>query len=72
MNPMTRQACPAPNVLADSQETSQKHMTKYSIPARKTMGGAVLDLPSKGKTSKTSVAEGVMSVCPACFEDQLS
>ena len=47
-------------------------MTKYSIPARKTIGGAVLDLPSKGKTSKTSVAEGVMSVCPACFEDQLS
>ena len=44
-------------------------MTKYSIPARKTVRGAVLDLPSKGKTSETSVTEGMMSVCPACFED---
>ena len=33
------------------------------------MRGAVLDLPSKGKMSETSVAEGVMSICPACFED---
>ena len=44
-------------------------MTKYSIPARKTVRGAVLDLPSKGKTSETSVTEGMMSVCPARFED---
>ena len=29
------------------------------------MRGAVLDLPSKGKMSETSVAEGTMSVCPA-------
>ena len=29
------------------------------------MRGAVLDLPSKGKMSETSVAEGAMSVCPA-------
>ena len=44
-------------------------MTKYSIPERKTVGGAVLDLPLKGKTSETSVTEGMMSVCPARFED---
>ena len=54
---------------ADGQETTWKHMTKYSIPARKTVRGAVLDLPSKGKTSETSVTEGMMSVCPARFED---
>ena len=51
-----------PNVSADSQETVWKHMTKYSIPTRKIMRGTVLDLPSKGKTSETSVAEGAMSV----------
>ena len=37
-------------------------MTKYSIPARKTVRGAVLDSPSKGKTSETSVVEGTMSI----------
>ena len=37
-------------------------MTKYSIPTRKTMRGAVLDSPSKGKMTETSVAEGTMSV----------
>ena len=47
-------------------------MTKYSLPTRKTMRGAVLDSPSKGKMSETSVVEGVMSVCPACSEDQPS
>ena len=50
------------NVLADSQETVQKHMTKYSMLKRKMMWGMVLDLPSKGKTSETSVVEGAMSV----------
>ena len=34
--------------------------------------GAVLDSPSKGKTTETCVAEGTMSVCPACFKDRLS
>ena len=33
------------------------------------MRGAVLDLPLKGKTTETCVAEGMMRVCPACFED---
>ena len=33
------------------------------------MRGVVLDSPSKGKMSETSVAEGAMSVCPAHFED---
>ena len=37
-------------------------MTKYSIPARKTVRGAVLDSPLKGKMSETSVAEGAMSI----------
>ena len=51
------------NVLADSQETVQKHMTKYSmLKKRKMMRGAVLDSPSKGKMTETSVAEGMMSV----------
>ena len=36
------------------------------------MRGAVLDLPSKGKLSETSVAEGMMGICPACSEDWLS
>ena len=47
-------------------------MTKYSIQARKTVRGAVLDSPSKGKMTETCVAEGAMSVCPACFKDQPS
>ena len=47
-------------------------MTKYSIQARKTVRGAVLDLPSKGKMTETCVAEGTMSICPACFKDRLS
>ena len=47
-------------------------MTKYSIPARKMMRGAVLDLPSKGKTTETCVVESMMRVCPAHFEDWLS
>ena len=59
-------------MLADSQETTWKQMTKYSIQARKTVRGVVLDLPLKGKTTETCVAEGVMSVCPACFNDRLS
>ena len=36
------------------------------------VGGVVLDSPSKGKTTETCVAEGVMSICPACFKDLLS
>ena len=47
-------------------------MIKYSILARKMMRGAVLDLPSKGKTTETCVVEGMMRVCPAHFEDWLS
>ena len=31
--------------------------------------GVVLDSPSKGKMTETCVAEGVMSICPACFKD---
>ena len=56
-------------MLAYGQETTWKQMTKYSIQARKTVRGAVLDSPSKGKMTETCVAEGAMSVCPACFED---
>ena len=44
-------------------------MTKYSIPTRKMARGVVLDSPSKGKSTETCVAEGVIRVCPACFED---
>ena len=33
------------------------------------MRGAVLDLPSKGKTTETCVLEGAMRVCPAHIED---
>ena len=44
-------------------------MTKYSILAREKVRGAVLDLPSKGKSTETCVAEGTMRVCPACFKD---
>ena len=51
-----------PNMLADSRETAQKHMTKYSIPTRKMTRGSVLDSPSKGKTTETSVVEGTMSI----------
>ena len=54
---------------ADGQETTQKHMTKYGIPTRKMMRGAVLDSPLKGKMSETNVVEGAMSICPARFED---
>ena len=57
---------------ADGRETTQKQMTKYSIQARKTVRGAVLDSPLKGKTTETCVVEGAMSICPACFNDQLS
>ena len=60
------------NVSADSQETTQKQMTKYSILARKMVRDVVLDSPSKGKMTETCVVEGVMSVCPACFKDWLS
>ena len=58
------------NVLAVGQETAWKHMTKYSIPTRKMVRGGVLDSPSKGKSTETCVAEGMMRVCPACFEDR--
>ena len=51
-----------PNVSADGQETTWKHMTKYSIPARETVRGAVLDLPLKGKMTETCVVEGTMSI----------
>ena len=37
-------------------------MIKYSIPTKETMRSTVLDLPSKGKMSETSVVEGVMSI----------
>ena len=47
-------------------------MTKYSIEARKTVRGVVLDSPSKGKMTETCVAEGAMSACPACFKDRPS
>ena len=60
------------NVSVDGQETAWKPMTKYSIPTRKMTRGAVLDSPSKGKTTETCVAEGAMSVCPACFKDRPS
>ena len=61
------------NILADSQETTWKHMTKYSIPAREMVRGVVLDSPSKGKTTETCVAEGVMSfVQPAPRTGQAS
>ena len=36
------------------------------------MRGVVLDSPLKGKMSETSVAEGAMNICPACFKDRLS
>ena len=60
----------APNVSADSRETTQKQMTKYSILARKKVRGAVLDSPSKGKSTETCVAEGAIRVCPARLEDR--
>ena len=44
-------------------------MTKYSIQARKMVRGAVLDLPSKGKTTETCVEAGAMRVCPAHLKD---
>ena len=44
-------------------------MTKYSILAREKVRGAVLDLPSKGKSTGTCVVEGMIRVCPACFKD---
>ena len=47
-------------------------MTKYSIPTRKMARGVVLDLPSKGKSTETCVAEGAIRVCPARFKDWLS
>ena len=47
-------------------------MTKYSIQARKTVRDAVLDSPSKGKTTETCFAEGAISVCPARLKDRLS
>ena len=46
------------NVSAHGRETSQKHLTKYSIQTRKMVRGAVLDLPSKGKLIETCIAEG--------------
>ena len=58
-----------PNVSAEGRETTRKQMTKYSIQAKKTVRGAVLDSPLKGKMTETCVAEGAMSVCPACFKD---
>ena len=61
-----------PNMSADGRETTRKQMTKYSIQARKTVRGAVLDSPSKGKSTETCVAESVIRVCPACFEDRPS
>ena len=60
------------NVLADGQESAWRFMTKYSIPTRKMARGAVLDSPSKGKSTETCVAEGAIWVCPACSEDRLS
>ena len=54
---------------ADGQETIQKQMTEYSILAREKVRGVVLDLPSKGKSTETCVAEGAIRVCPARFED---
>ena len=45
-------------------------MTEYSILAREKVRGVVLDLPSKGKSTETCVAEGAIRVCPAHFEDQ--
>ena len=59
-----------PNLSADSRETTQKQMTKYSILARKKVRGAVLDLSPKGKLTETCVVEGAMRVCPAHFEDR--
>ena len=36
------------------------------------MRGAVLDSPSKGKTTETCFAEGAISVCPARLKDRPS
>ena len=48
-------------------------MTKYSIPAREMVRGAVLDLPLKGKMTETCVVEGTMSVVqPASRTGQAS
>ena len=55
---------------ADGQETIQKQMTEYSILAREKVRGAVLDSPSKGKSTETCVVEGTIRVCPAHFEDR--
>ena len=45
-------------------------MTKYSILAREKVRGAVLDSPSKGKSTETCVVEGMIRVCPAHFKDR--
>ena len=57
------------NMSADDQESAQKLMTKYSIPTRKMVRGAVLDSPLKGKLTETCVVEGAIWVCPARSED---
>ena len=45
-------------------------MTKYSTLAREKVRGAVLDSPSKGKSTETCVAESAIRVCLTCFEDR--
>ena len=48
MNPMTRWAHPRLHQMHwPTVEKLFRNMTKYSIPTRKTVRGAVLDLPSK-------------------------
>ena len=59
-------------MLANGRESARKLMTRYSIPTRKMVRGAVLDSPSKGKSTETCVAEGAIRVFPACFEDRSS
>ena len=46
-------------------------MTKYSIPARKTVRGVVLDSPSKGKTSETSIVVICLKGAAAIICDRL-
>ena len=74
MNPMMGQARPRPHRMCRLmvEKLLGNKLQKYSIQARKTVRGVVLDSPSKGKMTETCVAEGAMSVCPACFKDRLS
>ena len=60
-----------PNMLAEGRETTRKQMTKYSIRARKTVRGAVLDSPLKGKMTETCVAVICLKGAAAIVSDRL-